>query len=1040
MKRIILLIPLLLIMFCVSAQQQTITGKVLDKATGEPLIGASIVNQETGKGATTDVSGGFSIPAEPGQSLKIVYLGYKTVSQKLENQRSITIQLQAEATSLEQVVVTGYQQERKKDLTGAVTVVDVSEIKKMPNNNPIQALQGRVPGMVVYTDGSPSGGNTGILIRGVTSINGTSPLYIIDGVPTQAGMHELNPNDIESIQVLKDASASSIYGARAAGGVIIITTKRAKKGDLQVTALARRTYQQYNTKLDVLDTEGFGKAYWQASANDAVAYGGVPKDSYLVYGYEWSQTGDGKFTLNKINLPEYINAPANTLKTANTNWFNEISQMGISQNYDVSVSRGSDKGGTVFSLDYTDNQGIVKTTNFKRISARINTDYKLLNDRLLIGENFTANTTREVGDPGVLNSALQALPVIPVRTADGKGWGGPWGGMNDRQNPVRVLEDNDQNHYNYVRLLGNAFADLEILKGLHVKTSVGLDYGNYTRRDMQLSYVSGYLNNPINKVTMVNSNTNKLIWTNTLNYRREFSNHNIDALAGTEVYKETGNDFLSSRQEFDFEDPDYMYLGAGTGLSQVNGGASELNILSYFGKVNYAFKDKYLATGTLRYDGSSKFGVNNKFGLFPAFSLGWKLNNENFIKDNFDFISELKLRFGWGQNGSQDYISNTANRYLYFANYGGGDPTWVTPNGTAYDFNGSGTGNLPSGYILGQTANDDVKWEATTQSNFGLDFGFLNQRINGSLEYFVKTTSDMLIMPGYIAVIGEGGGRWVNGASLENKGVEFVLGYQGKIGSKLNFDITGNIATYRNKITSLPAEVVNTYGGNGVDDNILGHSVGSIYGYVADGLFTTQNEVLTSAEQLGKGLGRIRYKDLDGNGLINEKDQTWILNPTPDYTYGLNFAFDFKGFDLTMFFQGVGNQQINVQGVKANSDFWSISETGSNKGSRLLDAWSPTNTSSTIPALTLSDKNNESRFSTYFVENGSYMKLRNLQLGYTLPKTISSKIRASNLNLYVSGQNLFTLKSKSFTGVDPEAAGFGYPIPTMLTTGLRVTF
>ena len=393
------------------------------------------------------------------------------------------------------------------------------------------------------------------------------------------------------------------------------------------------------------------------------------------------------------------------------------------------------------------------------------------------------------------------------------------------------------------------------------------------------------------------------------------------------------------------------------------------------------------------------------------------------------FISDLKIRYGYGKNGNQDIETGNANRTLYQTNYGG----------TSYDFNGTG-GTLASGYQLIQRSNDDVRWETTSQSNIGLDFGFLNQKIYGSVDYFVKKTSGMLIRPAYIGVIGEGGNRWVNGAGFENNGLELLLGYKGRIAGEINFDVTGNISYYRNEFTVLPEEVVNTYGGNGTTDNILGHATGSIYGYVADGIFTNQADVYKSAEQLGKAIGRIRYKDLNGDGFINEKDQAWIYNPTPDYTYGLNFNLNYKGFDLNVFFQGIGNQQINVYDVKSQTDFWSINETGSNKGTRLLNAWSPTNPTSTIPALTSTNRNNENRFSTYFIENGAYMKLRNLQLGYNLPRNISQKIHVNNVNVYVSGQNLVTIKAKSFTGVDPEAAGFGYPIPTMVTTGVRVSF
>lgn len=1039
MRKLFFLLSLLLLAIFSFAQQKTITGTVTGKSDKAPIVGVTV--QTKNKAVQTDALGKFSIEAAVGETITFSHVGMKTVNIKVSNAAvAIKIELEEGTNELDQVIVVGYQSQKKADLTGAVTVVDVNELKKMPNNNPIQALQGRVPGMIIYTDGSPSGSNVNVNIRGIGSINGTNPLYVIDGVATTAGMHELNPNDIESIQVLKDASAATIYGSRASNGVIIITTKKGKRG-LQVTANARNSYSYYNTKMSVLDAQGYGKAVWQASANDAVNYGGSPLNQYLIYKFNWGSGANGNYTLNQIALPEYVDTTTKTMKTANTDWFKEISQLAYSQTYDVTVSRGSDKGGSMFSVDYTDNKGIVKTTDFKRMSVRLNSDYKLINDKLLIGENFTANTTREVQDPGVLNPALQALPVIPVHTIDGIGWGGPFGGMNDRQNPVRLIQDNKQNHYNYVRLFGNAFADLEIIKNLHIKSSLGLNYGSFDERYMQLAYVSGYLSNQTNYVYMTHWTNTELTWTNTLNYKYQKGKNALDAIGGIEAVKTNNINTVASASGFASQDPNYMYLSAATGQSSTSGVASIIHLLSYFGKVNYVFDQKYLASATVRYDGSSRFGVQNRYGLFPAFSVGWRLNKENFIKDNFNFISDLKLRYGWGKTGGQDNISVTANKTLYQTNYGTlVDPTWSSPNITSYDINGTGSGSLPSGYQLVQRSNDAVKWEATTQSNTGLDFGFLNQKIYGSVDYFVKTTSDMLVQPAYIAVIGEGGNRWVNGASMQNKGVEFLLGYKGKIASKVNFDITGNIATYRNKVTSLPLEVVNNYGGNGTTDNILGHPWGSAYGYVADGLFTSSNDIANSATQLGKGLGRIRYKDLNGDGVIDNKDQTWILNPTPDFTYGVNFDFDYKGFDLSFFFQGIGHTDENVYGVKANTDFWSISETGSNKGTRLLDAWSPTNTNSSIPALTLTDRNNETRFSTYFIENGAYLKLRNLQLGYTLPTQIASKIFASNLYLYVSGQNLFTIKAKGFTGVDPETPTYGYPIPTMLTFGTKITF
>lgn len=1043
MKRLLLIMPLLLAVLGVSAQERRITGRVTEKGTGVPVIGASVQVQETKKGAATDVNGNFVITAETGQTIKISYLGFETATIKIgANDTNLSVSLRESAANLEAVVVTGYQSEKKKDIIGAVSVVNTAEVKQLPNANPIHSLQGKVPGITVYADGAPNGGNTNVFIRGLSSINGGAnvPLYVIDGVPTKKGMHELNPNDIESIQVLKDASAASIYGARSQAGVIIITTKKAKKGETTVTANARNSFVSYNTRMNVLDAEGFGKAYWQASVNDKLAYNTDVKDSYYqgLYNFDWSQDANGNYTLNKINLAEYID-PSKTMKTANTNWFNEISQVGKYQTYDVSIAKGTDKGGAVFSVDYTDNDGIIKTTNFKRISGRVNSDYKLLNDRLSIGENFTAAAS-QANVSNVQNLALQALPVIPVHTVDGSGWGGPFGQMNDRHNPVRLLEDNKQNHYNYLRLLGNAFADLEIIKGLHARTNIGLDYNNNNSRTLQKAYVSGYLNNPTNYVFMDTNYGQQFTWTSTLNYKRILGKHNIDAIAGTEYYHEYNSFFTGSKAGFLSEDMDYTYINAASNPDyyKLEGSGGERSIASLFTKVNYGYNDTYLASVTLRRDGSSVFGKNNHYGIFPGFSLGWRLNNEKFVQENLPFISELKLRYGWGQQGGQDALSELSNKTLYQTNLLGGDPTWRTPDGTGYDFNG--TGKLAGGFQLVQLSNDDLKWETVTQSNYGLDFGFLKDKLTGSVDYFVKKTTDMLYAPPYIAVIGEGGYRQLNLASLENKGLEFSLTYNGNLGRDLNFSFSGNIAGYRNKITDLPESAINSFGGDGLTKTILGHPIGSGFGYVADGLFRTPEEVANSAEQNGKGLGRIRYKDLNGDGLINQKDQDWILNPTPDFIYGLNFNIDYKAFDLSVFFQGVGNQDVNVYDAKSNTDFWSIAETGSNKGSRVLDAWTPSNPDSDIPALTLTNRNAENNFSTYFVENGAYLKLRNIQLGYTLPKKLAGKIKASNFNLYVSAQNLFTVKSKSFTGVDPEAAGYGYPIPRMITTGLRIGF
>ncbi|MFT4153863.1 SusC/RagA family TonB-linked outer membrane protein [Parafilimonas sp.] len=1019
------------------SQQKKLTGTVVNKETRAPLEGVTI--QSKLQTVVTDSLGAFSILAAPGDTLLVSHVGMEFKKITVGNAATLTIDLDVLSNDLNQVVVTGYTSERKKDLIGAVSVVNVKDMNKQSTANPIKGLQGQVPGVFITSDGGPSGSGTSILIRGIGTLNSTQPLYVIDGVPTTAGMHELNANDIESMQVLKDASAASIYGSRAANGVIIITTKKGRAGKMAVDFKGYTSASYYANKMQVLNTGGYGQALWQASVNSGVD----PNTNSLSYQFDWDLDANGTPVLNKIIVPEYLDADK-TEKASNTDWFKEITRVGVIQNYDLTLSNGNEKGSYLFSGGYFNNNGIIETTRFKRYSARLNTDYKLFNNRVTIGENFTVNKTREgiLADANILNVALQALPIIPVHTVDG-GWGGPIGGMNDRQNPVRVLEDNKDNHYDYIRLFGNVYADVTLFKGLKFHSGYGIDYGNYNSRVFTKKYVSGYLSSDDNYLTVAESQTTKQTFTNTLNYVNTFHKHHIDVLAGTEYYHQFDQNFWATKHDFDAEDIDYTYLDAGTGTATNGGSAGEYALFSLFGKINYAYNDRYLASFTLRRDGSSRFGKNNRYGVFPAFSAGWRISQEDFFKNTnaLSFISDLKLRYGWGQTGNQE-IDNNAQYNLYLTSYSGTntDPTWATSLGTAYDITGAGSGTLSSGYIQTQTGNSSIKWETSIMSNGGIDFGFLNNKIIASADYFIKKTKDILIKPAYLAVSGEGGGQWVNGASVQNTGIEIAVTYNGRAAKDLSFTVTGNVSNYRNKVTNLPESVLYDYGGNGSDQNILGRPLGSFYGYVADGLFRTQKEVDESATQTGKGLGRIRYKDLNNDGVIDIDDQTWVGAPQPKLVYGLNISVQYKNFDLSAFLQGVyGNTIENTQ--KYSTDFWSVSETGSNKGTRLLNAWSPSNPNSSIPALAYTDDNNESRFSTYFLEKGSYTKLRNLQIGYTLPEKTLKKMKISTFRIYIGGDNLWIItKNKTFTGIDPETPDYGYPNPRVFTGGLNISF
>lgn len=1031
----------------VQQQKKSVSGKVSD-TSGIPLPGVSVVVKGTTNGTITDGDGNYSLSSVPDNAtLQFSFVGMKSQEIVVGSQAIINVTLSEEAIGLDEVVAVGYGTQRKADLTGSIGIVKTDDMKEVPTGNVMKALQGHVAGVYIQTDGSPGAAAT-VRIRGGSTMTGgfNDPLYIIDGIPTTTGIEQLNPNDIESMQVLKDASAASIYGSRANNGVILITTKKGKSGSNKVEYSSYYTVQNYANKLDVLNTWQRGYVNWEAAINDGL----TPTSN--IYSYQWHTDTNGKAVLDKILLPEYID-PAQTMHPADTRWYDQVSQQAFLQSQNITLTNGSEKGTMLLSLNYFDNNGIIKETDFTRYTARMNSDYNFINGKLKVGENLSISKINNVEIPvgDVMYLALVQQPVVPVHSIDG-GWGGPAPGMTDRHNPVRLINDNKQNGSRSARVFGNFYADLQIIKNLSFKSNFGIDYTEKYLRKMDYSYVSGFLISDINRTTTSQEHHITWTWSNTLNYKFEKGRHKADFLLGTEAIKYEDAWFWASREGYVIEDPDYMYLDAGTANFQNGGGGAANSLLSYFGKINYSYKERYLLSTTIRRDGSSRFGKDNQFGVFPAFSLGWRINEEPFIKDNLKSISNLKLRAGWGKTGNQE-ISNQAIYSLYRADTGI-DPTWTFDTGTAYDISGNDTGSLPSGFRKTNEGNPNLKWEEAKQTNFGLDFGFLNQKITGSVDYFTKETKDILLEPPYLAAQGEGGNQWVNGASLQVKGLEFVLGYDTKFKNGIEFSFTGNISSYKRKVTSLPESVLTGYPGDPANGkSILGHSDLAEFGYVADGIFQNQAEVDAYAAQPGKGVGRIRYKDIGGldangnyvnkpDGVVNDLDRTFLGDPNPKFEYGLDLSISYKGFDLAAFFQGIVGAQVYNQ-YKILTDFTSIWP-GTNFGTRTLDAWSPTNTGSTIPMLTLTDTNNEGRYSSYFIENGSYMKLRNLQLGYTLPKRTLDFLKISKAKVYIQGQNLLTFKdnkgSDKYTGVDPENPNFAYPIARSFTLGLNVTF
>jgi TonB-linked SusC/RagA family outer membrane protein len=1007
-----------------------VQGTVTDQETGEPLPGVNVLVKGTGTGTATDADGKYSLEVpDENDVLVFSFIGYLPQEVTVNNQTTINVTLPQDFSALSEVVVTGYSSERVVDLTGAVSVVETEALENRATNNPIQSLQGQVSGVFITTNGNPSG-NAQVRIRGVSTLNNNDPLYVIDGVPTKSSAFEvLNPNDIESIQVLKDASSSAIYGARASNGVVIVTTKQAEGERIQVEYSSTFTHSSYTSKPSVLNTEQRARVQWQATVND-----GLDPDEIQVVDYDWQRNSDGNAVLNQVIIPEHI---LEGVPTADTNWFDEISRNGFIQEHNFSVSTSGERGGSFLSLRYFDNDYLLKYRDFRKISARINSHYDFLDGRIKVGQNLVISNGVDDGfnSTAPLTRALEVQPILPVRTESG-GYSGPVSGdFVDSPNPVMMLDYNKWDQRNSVNMFGNLYANISILENFTFNTNFGIDRSNTLNRDIERTFNTGYISQPTSflrneKSEMFNWNLNS-----TIQYNLVRNNHNAAFLVGSEATKNNFGQNFSYRENFAIETLDYFVEEAGTGRQVVGGSRTGNSLLSFFGKVNYTFNDRYLASATIRYDGSSRFGSNNRFGAFPSFSAGWRLNDESFISDNMPSISDLKLRASWGKVGNQE-ISDVARYTLYRSHYGEANNAFNSDNGTAYDITGAGSGPLPSGFRRTQTGNENLKWEETSEVNVGVDFGFFEHKLSGSIDYFKRNTHDILISPAFLSVRGEGGNQFVNGASVEVTGFEMFVKYREQKGP-VNFSVTGNVGHYRDRITKLPADVVRSYPGN-AEQTILGESMNSWFGYVTDGLFQNEQEVDVHADQPGKGIGRIRYKDLNEDGTINALDQNYLGTSVPKFEYGVNLQANSHGFDVRLFFQGVQGVVVN-NSFKRRTDFTSL-WAGTNYGTRTLDAWTPSNSGSSIPAVTLTDNNNEGRLSTYFLDNGSYLKLRLVSIGYSLDDFLG--IRSSRL--FLSGENLMTLKDNSgidaFTSPDPENPSQSYPRPLNITLGINLSF
>ena len=858
-------ISLLLFLLAIATQAQNITvkGIVVSSTDAEPLIGANVVSAAKRSNATTtDFDGKFTIVVPEGSNLIISYIGYGTATVKATPNMTVTLK---DNSVVNEVVITGYSTEKKSDLTGSVAVVKMKDVSDTPTGNVIQALQGRVSGMNITTDGTPGGLSTNTSIRGASSFrsDANGPLYVMDGVMTRENIGTiLNSNDVESIQVLKDAASASIYGAQAANGVIIITTKRAKKGEAHVTFDASLSLQTYQSGLDLLDAYQWGDVYW--SAYKYAHNGATPNSS--VY-------GNGP----QAQLQTYKNLNGADVLPQSTDWEDQIHRTALMQSYSIGLQKGDDNGSSSLSLSWLDHNGIVKNTDFQRLNSRFSTDYGFLNNRLKAGGNLAVNWWRSHDMPGgAEENAVKQHPAKAVYDVEGEYVDQINDILGDTPNLMRLIENIKTNENEHWRMFGNAYLQIEPVKNLIVKSNFGVNYYN----EMVKTFEPSWLRDPVNKLTQSTGKNVDWVWTNTAQYNLDINKHSLMALLGVEAKKYHNESFFGYGTGLEIEDPNYLYLENVTANKNVGAGASNYSMFSGFGKLNYTYDGRYLASFTIRRDASSRLSKDHNFDWFPSFSAGWRISREKFMAATSKWLSDLKLRASWGINGN-DLIDNEAfySKYLMSLNKG------------SYNMTGDGTTLAPGAFRV-RTTNPDLKWERTYQTNVGFDAAFLNNRLSVSFDYFYKQTKDMLVEKPYIATIGEGGYCWYNGGEMVNKGFEAQLSWRDRVGKDFSYDIALNMSFQKNEVTDLLDDIYYSYGGGYGTHSLVGQSLGSWMGFKTSGVFHSQAEVDAYCQQyqveFGKpGVGRIRYVDANGDGKINYNDRTWLGCDLPKAQFGL---------------------------------------------------------------------------------------------------------------------------------------------------------
>ncbi|GAO45455.1 SusC/RagA family TonB-linked outer membrane protein [Flavihumibacter petaseus] len=979
------------------AQTRIISGKVVSGEDGKPMPGVTIELLPSHTSTQTGADGNFSISAGSDTAIVATSVGFARQQQRLGDGTAISFTLFHVKNLLDDVVVVGYGTQKKRDLTGSVSSISNKEIKSLPVANAGEAMQGRAAGVQVISSGAP-GSNVAFRIRGIGTINNSEPLLVIDGIPSDAPLNTISPDDIASIEVLKDASAAAIYGSRGANGVVIITTKRGNSEGSHLELKAFAGVQKATSMVPLLDASQFASLH-----NEMMSANGQPQN------------------------PAYAN-PVSLGK--GTDWMGALFSTAPIQNYSLSYYGGSAKSNYYVSGAMLDQKGIVLNTGYRRYTVQFNSESRVL-DWLKFGNNLTLNHDQKTSGDYDIRNTMAALPVQPIYNPDGS-WSGPAGQSSwygDINNPIgkATINENSTKGYN---VIGNLYAEVRLFKDLTFKTTGGVQALFWDSRSWAPKYPWVPIPNPLSSLYQQSNKSLTWLWDNYFTYNKTIGQHRLTVLAGTSA-QNNRYDWLSASGK-DFASDHTQQMGNSNPAYQTtNGSGSEWALMSFIGRVNYTYNDKYLLTATLRRDGSSRFGENNRWGWFPSASFAWRVSNEDFYHS--DLINDFKVRIGYGVTGNQNIGNYSFASVLQTVNY---------------NFNGQ----LVNAVVPQMIPNPNVKWESVEQANIGVDLSLLDSRINITADAYVKNTTDMLvpmsvpISTGYSDILVP----YINAGKVQNKGIELTINTRNLRGA-LEWNTSFNISYNENKIVSLNDSVpmFASFGG-GLNQNTTiqnaGHPINSFYGFVTNGIFQNQAEVDKYASQVPgadpynrTSAGDIRFRDLDNNGKIDDNDRTYIGNPNPSLIFAMNNTFAWKGIDLSIFLQGVSGNKI----FNANRVYQEGMAVAQNQTTKVLDRWTGEGTSNSMPRAIFNDPNKNTRISDRFVEDGSYLRIKNITLGYTLPGDISRKAKMSSARIYLSCQNLYTFTN--YSGFDPEVAASGidynlYPVTRTISAGINLVF